>query len=141
MTVSDTMGKLARYTLTGGSAAVIDLGAFALLYPRVLPLPLAAAVSFLLAAVENYVFTSYFVYRHTLSFRRFGAFLLSASLGLGVNVGMTWVAAAVWDFPPVIAKVTGIGTAFLLNFWLNTSFVFQKRAEAVVDGPAKSSRL
>jgi putative flippase GtrA len=127
ITVSDTLGKLLRYTVTGGSAAVIDLGAFALLYPAVLSLPLAATASFLLAAVENYVFTSYFVYKQPLGVRRFGAFLLTALIGLSVNVGITSVAATFGGFPPLIAKTTGIGAAFLLNFSLNTLIVFRKK--------------
>ena len=126
MMASDTLGKLLRYTVTGGSAAVIDLGAFALLYPAVLPLPLAATASFLLAAVENYVFSSCFVYKQPLSIRRFGAFLLIASMGLAVNVGMTFAAAALLGLPPLIAKTIGIGVAFLINFSLNTSIVFRK---------------
>ena len=126
--VSDTLGKLLRYTLTGGSAAVIDLGAFALLYPAALSLPLAATASFLLAAVENYVFTSYFVYKQALGVRRFGAFLLTASIGLAVNVGVTFAAAAFLGVPPLIAKIAGIGVAFLLNFSLNTLIVFRKKS-------------
>jgi putative flippase GtrA len=127
MTVSDTLGKLLRYAVTGGSAAVIDLGTFALLYPAGLPLPVAATASFMLAAVENYLFTSYFVYKQPLSIRRFGAFLLTASIGLAVNVGMTSVVATFCGFPPLIAKITGIGVAFLLNFSLNTLIVFRKK--------------
>ena len=128
MNLSETFGQLGRYVLTGGSAAVVDLGVFALLHPAVLPVPAAAACSFGLAAVENYVVTSRFVYRQPLSVRRWLMFLLFAFLGFVVNVSTTVAVADLTPLPSVVAKIVGIGTAFFLNFLLNSIVVFRRRA-------------
>ena len=125
MTLRNTARLFFGYVLTGGSAAVIDLGGFALLHAAELIVPAAAAVSFLVAALENYVLTSRFVYKQPLSAGRLGVFLLVAFGGFIVNVGVTTAAAYVFGAPPVLAKLIGIGVAFGLNFLLNTVVVFR----------------
>ena len=40
---------------------------------------------------------------------------------------MTVAGAAFTPLGPILSKVAGIGTAFLLNFWLNSTFVFGDR--------------
>ena len=85
----DVVAKFARYLLTGGAAAVVDVGGFALLHVAgVAPLP-AAAASFAVAAVVNYLLTSRFVFHHRGLGWRFPLFLLGALVGLFVNVGVT----------------------------------------------------
>jgi putative flippase GtrA len=124
-------GRVARlffgYVLTGGSAAVFDLGGFAVFHRLGAPIAIAASASFLIAALENFVLTSLYVYREPLALRRFGAFLLVATGGFLVNVGVTVATASVTGAPPVIAKLCGIGTAFGVNFVLNTVLVFNRK--------------
>jgi putative flippase GtrA len=76
--------------------------------------------------------------------QRLGGFLAVALLGMTINVGVTstlalalgaWRAAAKaaelgvgpWVVD-VTAKAAGIGAAFVLNFWLNTTIVFREPA-------------
>lgn len=117
---------LLRYGLTGGTAAVVDLGGFLLLTSQDIAVAPAAVVSFVAAAVVNYMLTSRFVFASQASFRRFALFFAVALVGLAVNVGVTVFAADVLNLAPGLAKLAGIGTAFLLNFALNAGIVFRR---------------
>ena len=121
---SQYLGQLSRYVLTGGSAAVIDLGGFTMLIALRFPVAAAATCSFTLAALTNYVLTSRFVYGRALSIRRLVGFTAFALMGMMVNVGVTVAVAVLTGAPAVASKLVGIGTAFLLNFWVNSAFVF-----------------
>jgi putative flippase GtrA len=116
--------QLLRYFMTGGAAAVVDLGLFAILCPKYLPVATAATISFLCAAVVNYALTTVFVFQAAFGARRFMKFLAFAILGLVFNVSVTVFVADALGAPPALAKAVGIGTAFLFNFWLNAAFVF-----------------
>ena len=121
-----------RYACTGGLAAVVDIGLFhALAAPlagRLLPgLLLPALLSFLVAALVNFVASSAWAYRQDWrSARRAGRFLLAASLGGFVNSAVT-AGLGLAGWPATAAKVAGVGIAFGLNFAVNTRWVFGRR--------------
>lgn len=125
---SRTMREYALgYTLTGGLAAGVDIGGFHWLAPRLQPLLLAAALSFVLAAMVNYTLSSLWVYRRRWrSMRRAALFLGFACVGLGVNAGVTWWLASTLPLHATLAKVGGVATAFGINFWMNTRLVFAR---------------
>lgn len=115
--------KLARYGLTGGAAAVVDLGGFALLLGSGVPLPLAATLSFLIATVVNYLLSAGFAFGAPISAQGYLRFLSVACLGLVMNVGITVVVGATGT-APALAKAAGILVAFGVNFLLNLTLVF-----------------
>ncbi len=123
----DLIGKFLRYVLTGGIAAVVDVCGFALLMRTGLPIPVAGTTSFCAAAIVNYLLTSRFVFRRASHSRGFAVFIGMAAIGLLVNVGVTWGAATRLPIEPLIAKIMGVGVAFLLNFLMNTFVVFSPR--------------
>lgn len=113
------------YGLTGGLAALADIGIFWVMAPR-MPALAAAALSFMAAAVLNYRLSSHWVFqrdwRHRAQALRFG---LCALAGLGINAGVTaWLAATLG---PLAAKVCGIGTAFGVNYAMNARWVFGRQ--------------
>lgn len=118
------LGQLIRYGGTAGVAAVVDLGGFALLDSLGIRITLAAAASFLIASVANYLLTSRMVFARRATLRGYGRFLLAAIAGFLVNVGVTVLGTQILDLFPVVAKATGIGFAFFINFALNALFVF-----------------
>ena len=120
--------QLARYTLTAGGAAVVDLGGFAALIFLDLPVALSAATSFLAATVVNYFLTARFVFGVSPSLSLYPRFLAAASAGFAFNVGVT-MAAHAFGLSPVLSKLTGIGVAFLANFAMNSAWVFTSRPE------------
>jgi putative flippase GtrA len=124
------------YLVTGGLAAVVDIGGFHLLAPRLDGLLVPAVVSFLLAAVVNYLLTSIFVFRRDWrSPRRAGLFMLFATFGLALNAGTTWALASSLPIAPTLAKVVGVGVAFGANFLVNALIVFRADATPAVRSP------
>lgn len=117
-------GRFMRYLLVGGSAALVDLGGFVLLREADFNTPVAAAVSFIFAAVYNFTLSSAVVFRLDSTWQRFMLFMAFALLGLVVNTGVTTL-AAIW-LAGVLAKIAGIGVAFGVNFWMNNSLVFRQ---------------
>ncbi len=118
-----------RYLLTGGSAAVVDTGIFALELAAGVPLIPAATLSFLVATVVNYLLTSRFVFHREPTLRRYLMFLAAASLGLVLNVALTAFLAAHTPLPPVAAKVASIAVTFVFNFAVNALLVFRHAPE------------
>jgi putative flippase GtrA len=120
--------KLIRYFFTAGAAAIVDVGGFAALCLTSLPIAVSAVTSFCLAAVVNYLLTSRYVFHQAPTVRGFGLFFVAAVGGLLVNVSVT-LAGSLWlGIAPVLAKIVGVGTAFLVNFWLNLRIVFRAPA-------------
>lgn len=117
--------KLVRYFFTAGMAAIVDVGGFALLRLTLTPIAISAIVSFCIAAIVNYLLSSRYAFNQSPSLRGFGLFLVAAIGGLLVNVLVTLVGSLYLGIEPVLAKVIGIGSAFLLNFWLNLRVVFR----------------
>jgi putative flippase GtrA len=117
--------KLFRYFLTAGVAAIVDVGGFAMLCLTPIPIALSAVTSFCLATVVNYLLSSRFAFGQSPTMRGFGVFFVTALGGLLVNVSVTLVGSLHLGIAPVIAKIIGVGTAFLVNFWLNLRIVFR----------------
>lgn len=122
---SDKRGKLVRYFFTAGAAAIVDVGGFAALRLTPLPIEVSAVASFLAATVVNYLLTSRYVFKQLPTLRGYGLFLAAALGGLLVNVAVTLVGSLYLGIAPVLAKLIGVGTAFLVNFWLNLRLVFR----------------
>jgi putative flippase GtrA len=120
--------QFAGYLLTGGAAAVVDAGGFALLLQAGIAMLPAATASFLVAAVVNFQLSARFVFRQKPTGRGFLLFLAGALIGWAVNVAVTVTVARLFGVPPVLAKIVGIGLAFSINFLLNRLVVFRVRA-------------
>lgn len=123
--------QLFLYAGTAGIAAVVDVGGFLLLHEFGLTLALAAAVSFLIATVFNYLLTARFVFNSPINGRGYLRFLSAASLGFIINVGATAGIVLMWGLPPVVAKTIGVGLAFFANFMLNAVFVFRPNSNQI----------
>lgn len=126
--------KIVRYAGTAGLAAIVDAGGLHVLLQAGLPLLGAATASFLGAAILNYALTAWFVFGTRPSPRGFAPFLAGALVGLVVNVAITLAGVAFFGTPPVVAKMVGIGVAFLVNFAINAVFVFPQQARGLT-GP------
>jgi putative flippase GtrA len=122
--------KLVRYGVTGGIAAIVDAGGFALLLEAGLAVAGAGTLSFCIAALVNYGLSSRFVFARSATAQGFALFFVAALLGLSVNLGVTLAGVYLAGLPPIVAKIAGIGTAFLVNFALNLLVVFRPSAAA-----------
>lgn len=116
------------YLMVGGLAAVVDIGLFHLLVsrPGSQGVLLPAVASFMVAAMVNYSLSSIWVYRRQWrSIRRATTFLLFALVGLSINAGATWWLVHSLPVHATLAKVGGVGIAFVVNFLMNTFIVFR----------------
>jgi len=113
------------YGMTGGLAAVVDLGLFLVFEGLGMVVPLAATASFLVAAVVNFATSSLLVFKTPVTVRRFLRFLSVASLGFAINVGITWILYELWG-EAALAKAIGIGTAFVFNYFAHSLLVFRQ---------------
>lgn len=120
--------KLRRYILTGGTAAIFDLGGFHLLIGFGVPILAGAVISWLGSAVVNYSLTARFVFNHRGSVLHGLSFIAGASLGLLINTGVTVACASVLAAPPTLSKLIGIGVAFFFNFYINALLIFRNPA-------------
>ncbi|HLG46684.1 MAG TPA: GtrA family protein [Reyranella sp.] len=125
-----TLSKLLRYGVTGGIAAIVDAGGFALLLAAGLAVAAAGTLSFCIAALVNYGLSSRFVFARSATPQGFVLFFVAALIGLSVNLGVTLAGVYLAGLVPIVAKIVGIGTAFLVNFALNLLIVFRPPAAA-----------
>ena len=122
--------KLMRYGVTGGIAAIVDAGGFALLLKAGLTVAGAGTLSFCTAAVVNYSLSSRFVFARGATAQGFALFFVAALIGLSVNLGVTLAGVYLLGLAPIVSKIAGIGIAFLVNFCLNLLVVFRPSAAA-----------
>lgn len=119
------ISKLLPYAMTGGIAAIVDAGGFALLVNSGFGVAASGVLSFCIAAVVNYLLTSRFVFNFEASLHGFALFFSGALVGLSVNVGLTLLGVFVFGLEPLVAKLIGIATAFFVNFLINLRVVFR----------------
>ena len=124
------LSKLVRYGVTGGIAAIVDAGGFALLLGAGLAVWVAGTLSFCIAALVNYGLSSRFVFARNATAQGFALFFVAALIGLSVNLGVTLAGVYLAGLAPIVAKIVGIGTAFLVNFALNLLVVFRPSGAA-----------
>jgi putative flippase GtrA len=117
--------SLLGYFITAGVAAIVDVGGFVLLNHLGVPLLAAATASFLVAVLVNYSLSSRFVFKVRPSGAGLLKFAAGALIGLAVNVGVTFVAATSLGLMPALAKIAGVGVAFLVNYAVNAKLVFR----------------
>lgn len=132
-------GKATRYLLTGGLAALVDTGVFALLLPLTLGLGVSATLSFIVASVCNYWTSATFVFGASRSVSGYLRFLTGAVVGLAMNVGLTvWFAGVLPGIVPsalaaglpdlaIVAKICAIVIATIFNFAINILIVFKPK--------------
>jgi putative flippase GtrA len=121
------MSELLRFFAVTVLGVVIDLAiAFALHTGLGVPLWIAAAIGFTLAASANYVIHQTWSFRSgPLSLKRAGAYALVALATLAVRVGIVAQLDRVLagDFPLAIL-ICGAGGSFIVNFVLSKWVVF-----------------
>jgi putative flippase GtrA len=126
------MGEMIRFFAVTVLGVILDLAiAFALHKWAGLPLWLAAAIGFTLAASLNYVIHQTWSFRSgPLSLRRAGLYALVALVTLAVRVGIVAqldrLLPGAW---PLAILVCGAGASFVVNFVLSKWGVFAATTE------------
>lgn len=133
------MTEFMRFLAVTVLGVIIDLAiAFALHRFAEVPLWLAAAIGFTIAASANYVIHQTWSFRggtRSLSLRRAGLYALVALLTLAVRVGIVARLDALLDGAwPLVILVVGAGGSFLVNFILSKFVVFAAAPQIAGDG-------
>jgi len=132
------MRELLRFFAVTVLGVVIDLAiAFALHTGLGVPLWIAAAIGFTLAASANYIIHQTWSFRSgPLSLKRAGAYALVALATLAVRVGIVAQLDRVLagDYPLAIL-ICGAGGSFVVNFALSKWVVFAAAPTTAEDTP------
>lgn len=132
------MSELLRFLAVTVLGVLIDLAiAFALHAGLGVPLGLAAAIAFTLAASLNYIIHQIWSFRSgPLSLRRAGAYALVALATMAVRVGIVAQLDRVLagDYPLAIL-ICGAGGSFVVNFVLSKWVVFAAAPTTAGDAP------
>jgi putative flippase GtrA len=132
------VSDLLRFFTVTVLGVIIDLAiAFALHQWTGVPLWLAAAIGFTVAASANYVIHQTWSFRSgPLSLKRAGLYALVAICTLAVRVGIVaqleWLTQGDW---PLAILVCGAGGSFFVNFALSKHVVFAPAPRAAEDAP------
>ncbi len=124
--IRQTAARFARFLVTGGIAAIVDISVFSLLYGQGMPGLWAAAGSFLAAATVSYVLASIVIYSRRPGLQMLARFLAAYLLGLGINVSVTMLGLGWLGLPPALAKAGGIGVACIFNFAVMNFVLFSE---------------
>lgn len=125
------MSELVRFFAVTVLGVILDLAiAFALHQSAGVPLWLAAAIGFTVAAGANYVIHQTWSFRSgPLSLKRAGLYALVALATLAVRVGIVAaLAAAMPGALPLAILIAGAGGSFGVNFVLSKWVVFAPSA-------------
>jgi glycosyltransferase involved in cell wall biosynthesis len=122
--------QLFLYLFIGGLAALINIGVFALLTSVAIPVSIAAAISFVVAAIGNYILCILILFRHRARWKTATEIMIYALVVLVAGViDVTITSFAVSQNTPLIeAKIIATVTVFLLNFLGRRFFVFPEPA-------------
>ena len=120
--------QIARYFMVGGVAACVDLLIFlVLVYVFDISYLIAAATSFIVATLVNYVFSIKYVFESRARFSRraeLAAVYAVSALGLLINQSSLYFAVEFASLDILPAKILSMGIVFMWNYLSRKHFVF-----------------
>ncbi len=125
--------KLVRYFFVGGTAAVVDIGLFAI-GAKLMALPYlpVAAGSFVVATLVNYFLSVRLVFESGVRFGKhseIGLVFIVSALGLAVNQSILWIAVAKFGVELIAAKLAATAVVFAWNYSIRRYFIFGRPSE------------
>lgn len=119
--------RLARYVVSGGTAAAVEMVVFKALVEAGQP-PVASAIASLCVAVPtNFLFSSLYVFKQPVQFARFLLFIAGSSIGISLDFAITIFCVSAVQLSAVAAKTIAISCAFTVNYLTNSRLVFRPR--------------
>lgn len=124
----EVIGRILRYLIVGGTAALVDVTGFGLTRSLGIPLVAGATASFLAAAIVNFLLSARWVFGVAPTLRKFGPFLFGTLAGLTANVVVTAMSVGRLGLSWGASKLLGIAVALVLN-WINANIAFNRGAD------------
>lgn len=134
--------KAIRYIFSGGTATVVDVACFFLVYHYILnqeDLNIAhisigahiasLCISFIAGLVTNFLITKYFVFKESniRGREQFVRYILVAAITFVGNYFMMKLLVEVFNVWPTFARLIAVGSIALLSFRLHKVFTFKVR--------------
>ena len=118
--------QLFLYLFIGGLAALVNIGLFAFLTSFNSSVSIAAAISFVVAAIVNYILCILILFRHRAKWKtatEIMIYSLVVVIAGAIDVSITSFAVSL-NVPLITAKAIATATVFLINFFGRRFFVF-----------------
>jgi len=124
--------RVVRYFFVGAVAAAVDIGLFTV-FARLLGYNylVVAGCTFVVATLVNYWLGVRHVFESGARFSRSRELVLVftvSTVGLAINQGVLFVAAAKLGLDLVLSKILATGVVFVWNYQLRANFVFKAQA-------------
>ncbi|MCL2139024.1 MAG: glycosyltransferase [Treponema sp.] len=123
-----------KFMITGGLGTIVNLSLFFLFADILMIHAIPVSIGcFTISATQNYILNQLWSFKmqttgRRLSVKRWGLFMASSLLGLGVNVIVMQLILLQWNLPyKFIAQACGIAAGMVSNFILSKYVVFRKR--------------
>lgn len=114
------------YLLAGGFCALIDWSGFYLLYTSGLSYTAAALLAFVAATFVNYLLSrQVFKARRKKTAREAAGVYLASLAALAVDISVMTALINALSAPPLLAKITGTGVAFFINYGARQFYIFK----------------
>lgn len=114
------------YLFVGGTAALVNLAIFVVLYSAGVQVEISAPIAFMIAAGANYLLSVTFVFRKNAQWRTTPELMIYVIVVLAVAALDLWVTKLLLlaGFSPVVAKGVASATALLFNYLGRRYLVF-----------------
>jgi putative flippase GtrA len=122
---------LLKYFFIGGSAALIDWSAFALMvYILKWHFLLAGTISFVMATFANYIIGVSTIFQSGIRFNKkseISLIYLISSFGLVISLALMTVLHTWFGIHIMVAKIASSGVTFAWNYSMRAFFIFNKK--------------
>ena len=124
----DLKTQIVRFAATGGLAAIVDFGIYAVGLALGLHVSIAKSISFICGTTTAYLINRRWTFKAEPSRARFVAVIVLYALTFAVQVGLNWVlyhqlSDEWWRVP--LAFVIAQGTATVINFVVQRAVIFK----------------
>lgn len=122
-----TLGLFWRFAIVGAIGTVLDFTVLNITHRSFgLDLGWALTLGFLSGAINNYLMNSYWTFRQSSSWHKWGKFLIIAGIGLLFNNGIVLLLANSTGWNYNLAKLVALVVVFFWNFLANKSWTFDR---------------
>lgn len=121
--------QVIRYLVMACCIVAVELAFFEIVYRLSDLYQLATVASFVLAVILNWIGSRKFVFsksRFTPA-KEFTLVLIASLVGLGIQLGVVYVAVEIINLYPFFGKVLSIMFSFFWNYWFRARFIFHDK--------------
>jgi putative flippase GtrA len=126
------MERMAKYVLAGSLCALINWVSFyALNYVVHIQYLIAATIAFVVSTSASYLFSSKWIFasRGRKKYSEYLLVIITSGIALAIDLGVMYALVEWLKMPPLLAKIIGSATEFLVNFTSRQFFIFSPKKD------------